>query len=446
MAAKLLWERPATNILKARADATFKAGTALGTSDAVRRRAYIDAARLARAVGSTGAEAQQWLTYNWALLGNTNPLELAYSTPCVLELIAHLPLKEWTEVRPALFGVCHIFCTAGEGAICPFFTALTELLLRWLAALRGRGTLKPNGPCVPLSEGDLILGVYEFETLRQYVGFVDQCAQNALQDERTSTAVHLAVMGFFEQVGRLHTACNVPFMVVPSYPVAQRCLLHPAPIVVSQLCGLLAAYRQEIEGLKACYNGSSLSRTARAGANGLQDIPRFNSFVLDACNALWRNRAFVDSAEPQPQSATAVDEQLSCLRLPKATLENLHVCLGQILVLNPGEASNIDQSVWGSGGRTTYELRRTLSITHGAAWQGHVRAFLQTEAAAAWAAHDPSHSEPPPAPTVHALEAAGLKAAYLDELRREGYNGLYDFLHAFISSLARRQQRSSGQP
>ena len=127
-------------------------------------------------------------------------------------------------MRPALFGVCHIFCTAGEGAICPFFTALTELLLRWLAALRGRGTLKPNGPCVPLSEGDLILGVYEFETLRQYVGFVDQCAQNALQDERTSTAVHLAVMGFFEQVRVLRSASG-GFGLLPS---ASGCFRVPS--------------------------------------------------------------------------------------------------------------------------------------------------------------------------------------------------------------------------
>ena len=125
-----------------------------------------------------------------------------------------------------------------------------------------------------------------------------------------------------------------------------------------------------------------------------------------------------------------------------------------------GEAPSDDQVSWGHGGRTTFELRRTLSITHGAAWQGQVRAFLNSEAVAsraflnseAVASHADdraaAHGSPtsvPKRPTVHALENPNLKAQYLDELRREGYVGLYDFLHAFISSLARRQQRQGMQ-
>lgn len=64
-----------------------------------------------------------------------------------------------------------------------------------------------------------------------------------------------------------------------------------------------------------------------------QDIPRFNSFVLDACNALWRNRAFVECpSDAAPNTAAQVDEQLSCLRLPKTTLTQLHAALEAVLV------------------------------------------------------------------------------------------------------------------
>ena len=112
-----------------------------------------------------------------------------------------------------------------------------------------------------------------------------------------------------------------------------------------------------------------------------------------------------------------------------------------VLFPQEGEAPSDDQVSWGHGGRTTFELRRTLSITHGAAWQGHVRTFLNSGAVAA----NGSPTSVPKRPTVHALENPNLKAQYLDELRREGYVGLYDFLHAFISSLARRQQRQGMQ-
>ena len=125
--------------------------------------------------------------------------------------------------------------------------------------------------CVPISEGDLLWSSgSELETLRTLVTWVDMQAQLSLQADPRSTALHLAVMSFFAKVGRLHTHCSVPFMVVPSFPVAQRCLLHSCPLVISRLCGLLADYRKEIEGLKATYASSPLPRNARAGANGLQ--------------------------------------------------------------------------------------------------------------------------------------------------------------------------------
>ena len=102
------------------------------------------------------------------------------------------------------------------------------------------------------------------------------------------------------ELPRAHTIShNLPPSRTISYELPWSPARRPPPTSQRPAASHRPPLSQEIEGLKACYNGSSLSRTARAGANGLQDIPRFNSFVLDACNALWRNRAFVDSAEPQ---------------------------------------------------------------------------------------------------------------------------------------------------
>ena len=100
--------------------------------------------------------------------------------------------------------------------------------------------------------------------------------------------------------------------------------------------------------------------------------------------------------------------------------------------------------MWGVGGRSTYELRRTLSITHGIAWQGHVDRFLRSKAAATQPQHLASDAaELSPALTVHTLETPALKGEYLDELRVAGFTGLHEFLHAFISSLAKRAKLST---
>ena len=91
-------------------------------------------------------------------------------------------------------------------------------------------------------------------------------------------------------------------------------------------------------------------------------------------------------------------------------------------------------------------LRRTLSVTHGLAWQGHAANFLvslrskpQTGmlaqvAAAAGPAASPANLEPP-----------GVKAAYLEYLDKQGFTGLNEFLHAFINSLNKRKGKIQGQ-
>ena len=271
LSARLLWHSPAAKVLQDRADAAFEAGMSEGASDADRRLALVQAARLARAVNATGGAAQRWLAQGC-------PHVDSGCWRAVLLLVAHLPLLEWGQVKPALDGASrfaqelHAIAPRGEDQqiSCMLFVVLGELLEHWLATLRVRGTIQP-GRCVPISEGDLLWSSgSEIETLRTLVAWVDLQAQLALQAAPRSTALHLAVMGFFAKVGRLHTHCSVPFMVVPSYPVAQRCLLHSCPLVVSRLCGLLADYRKEIEGLKATYASSPLPRNARAGANGLQ--------------------------------------------------------------------------------------------------------------------------------------------------------------------------------
>jgi hypothetical protein len=163
----------------------------VGASDADRRLALVQAARLARAVNATGGAAQRWLAEGC----------LHVDSSCwraVLLLVAHLPLLEWGQVKPALDGASrfaqelHAIAPRGEDhsqqISCMLFVVLGELLEHWLTTLRVRGTIQP-GRCVPISEGDLLWSSgSELETLRTLVAWVDLQAQLALQAAPRSTA------------------------------------------------------------------------------------------------------------------------------------------------------------------------------------------------------------------------------------------------------------------
>ena len=87
-------------------------------------------------------------------------------------------------------------------------------------------------------------------------------------------------------------------------------------------------------------------------------------------------------------------------------------------------------------------LRRTLSITWGAPWQGHVRAFLSAHKVAV----DASEGDAAGARAVavaRALEDVAVKIAYLNHLKEQGLVGLHAFMHAFLSSLAKPKDKKS---
>ena len=152
LSARLLWHSPAAKVLQVRADAAFEAGMSEGASEADRRLALVQAARLARAVNATGGAAQRWLAQGC-------PRVDGRCWRAVLLLVAHLPLLEWGQVKPALEGAARMArelqACAPHGADppmgCMLFVVFGELLEHWLTTLRVRGTIQP-GRCVPISD------------------------------------------------------------------------------------------------------------------------------------------------------------------------------------------------------------------------------------------------------------------------------------------------------
>jgi hypothetical protein len=198
--------------------------------------------------------------------------------------------------------------------------------------------------------------------------------------------------------------------------------------------------------------------------SGLQDIPRYNSIVLDACNALWRNKALTEtSSSPTDASGPSFSLQpgASCLCLPRTTIETLAAALfeppatavpyAETALPPPAAAgTGTGSSADASAPRKvksldpTRALRRTLSLTWGASWQAHILAFLRDSSATSLRSSKAidGASDGCGLRASLALEETSAKIAYLEFLRSQGLVGLYEFLYAFISSLAKKRDAS----
>ena len=87
-------------------------------------------------------------------------------------------------------------------------------------------------------------------------------------------------------------------------------------------------------------------------------------------------------------------------------------------------------------------MRRTLSITWGAAWQGHIRAFL-LKSKTVIQPSQPDSTEGRGLSVARTLEDTATRVAYLEYLKAQGLNGLHEFLYAFLASLADKKKRSA---
>ena len=400
-----------------------------------RRPALAGAARTAFAVGVSPRAAEEWLA-SPAGWGALTLAEQHDGFAAALLLIAHMGVarsmtgladdaRSGPGVAPrAIQAVCETVLAldddprvAGEGgaSACAIGLAgaLRELTVR---VLRRKAVL--------LQDVDAL------EEVRATVRAMDEQLMGLMECFPASRALHLLSIDLFAVVSGFHREHQMPYAIVPSARHLQHCILAPCPLVTSALCGMLLLYRDEIEALRASSTrGTSID-------NGLSQITQYNAVILDVCNALWRQRAFTPAAaadedgEGEPKQARAKGSA-TFLAFPKPHIEALAKELGAFQA--QGE-SNAEVGL--------YVLRRTLSITWGAPWQGHVRAFLSANKVAV----DASEGDAAGARAVavaRALEDVAVKIAYLNHLKEQGLVGLHAFMHAFLSSLAKPKDKKT---
>lgn len=136
-----------------------------------------------------------------------------------------------------------------------------------------------------------------------FTAIVDRAHQLALTITQTSPTItaEFAIIEFLEQYTQTlsHERLRqfIPIRNPPDSLIYTLFFSHSL-VVVSRLCAVLSAYKQNFQAAMT----AKKSKSQRPGAQPITSstyplhyINRFNGFLMDICNCVWRMRGFTDS-------------------------------------------------------------------------------------------------------------------------------------------------------
>ncbi|KAG0287595.1 hypothetical protein BGZ96_008489 [Linnemannia gamsii] len=284
---------------------------------------------------------------------------------------------------------------------------------------------------------ELAPNVDYMQSIRAFVKHVDSVSGVALEMERDHIAVQHAVLSFFDFTSNL-TKNSIPIaVIIPEAAIIYRCFLSDSAMAISRICGIVYQYKQAYEAFEdeqqLQYEILVQSQIASQGGEGetsailpaplevpgytREYVVQFNSFVMDICNFLWRNRAF-----------NKVDKNAKGFQMDQETIAHTkQVCVDSGLSMN-----------------------NMLSITHSTAFSGYSARFLKSLEEQSNIPVDKRLKAPASAKALKDMSANGglnltfdeYRIQYLDHLEGRGFEGISQFLFDCITNLLQRKLQS----
>ncbi|KAI0490780.1 Mis6-domain-containing protein [Xylaria cf. heliscus] len=191
----------------------------------------------------------------------------------VLEILTYTPLAAFRELQANIFQFLERKVLDGTShsqiQILGFFTSL---LRRWIVHLASSNTRLTQGS----------------ESAAGLVAHVNYLCLTLIQTS-PSTSTHGEVLDFYYQASSLasdsHLLTHGQATAVPPATLIYNMFFATSPLTVSRVCTVVARYKV----------GFQVAIDAVASINYTPGhIPEFNSFLMDICNCLWRQRALSD--------------------------------------------------------------------------------------------------------------------------------------------------------
>ncbi|RDA86591.1 hypothetical protein CP532_6014 [Ophiocordyceps camponoti-leonardi (nom. inval.)] len=200
----------------------------------------------------------------------------------VFDLLSHAPLHDFAELYANVFQPLETAVLndspATQVALLMFYT---NLLDSWITDLSTSDVIPPNASPI----------------VAALVRHVSRLALTVLQTA-PGLASESAILSFYEQTVRLVSDDVLKLHMrieLPPSVLVYTLFFSPSLATVSRLCGILACYKKGFEtamSTKARHDGSS---RVDALSYDRAYVNRYNGFLMDMCNCLWRARAFSDT-------------------------------------------------------------------------------------------------------------------------------------------------------
>ncbi|CAO3570743.1 unnamed protein product [Mortierella alpina] len=371
----------------------------------------------------------------------------------IFTLLTYLRPRAYEELyvhflKP-LYGLFYIMGPTWKGEL---LLCYSKLLQRW-AQFRWRDYLElGKDPRLPRQGLEALRRLFTklapnvdyMQTIRALISHVDSISSVALEMEADHLAVQHGVLSFFDLISTLTGTYRLPLaVVIPDSTIVYRCFLSSSGMSVSRICGIVYQFKQAFEAFEQDQQlqyellvqsqlshregvvGDGDDAEKQAALPAPQEIPGysreyvvlFNSFVMDICNFLWRNRAFNKS--DKNARGFLMDQQ--------AIAHTRQVCVDGGLSMN-----------------------NMLSITHSLALSGYSARFLRSLEERNGIPVAKRLKAPASTPALKDMVSKGglnmtfdeYRIQYLDHLEAKGFEGISQFLFDCITNLLQRKLQS----
>ncbi|KAM0158582.1 hypothetical protein ACHAPG_003999 [Botrytis cinerea] len=221
----------------------------------------------------------------------------------ILELLSYTPIGSFDDLYQNIFSLV-------EDAVIDGTHESQLALLRFYTALLSKWNLSLLSEISPSTNYGIDIAAL--------VNHANQLAVAILQ-QSSSVSTHSNILDFYEANAFLisHPAITSKVRIAIPPPQLVYTLFFSSNLsIISRICNILALYKRSLEMATASRTGSTVL--------GNQSYPkeyvnRFNGFLMDICNCLWRSRAFL----------TEDVNALGCL-LPEQTMGVLAAYIGKL--------------------------------------------------------------------------------------------------------------------
>ncbi|EMR83782.1 putative mis6 domain-containing protein [Botrytis cinerea BcDW1] len=221
----------------------------------------------------------------------------------ILELLSYTPIGSFDDLYQNIFSLV-------EDAVIDGTHESQLALLRFYTALLSKWNLSLLSEISPSTNYGIDIAAL--------VNHANQLAVAILQHS-SSVSTHSNILDFYEANAFLisHPAITSKVRIAIPPPQLVYTLFFSSNLsIISRICNILALYKKSLEMATASRTGSTVL--------GNQSYPkeyvnRFNGFLMDICNCLWRSRAFL----------TEDVNALGCL-LPEQTMGVLAAYIGKL--------------------------------------------------------------------------------------------------------------------